>query len=153
MVKHTPGGPTMSIYHGQCLCGAVRFTIEPPSLFCAHCHCRSCRGAHGAAFVTWVGAADERFALSAGEDNLTWYESSEQSTRGFCTTCGTTLFYTSTLSPGEIHVALAAVEDTIDREPQAHVFHDHRVPWFRCTDGLPKIESTDPRLEKYTAVT
>ena len=24
---------------GACLCGAVRFTITLPTLFCAHCHC------------------------------------------------------------------------------------------------------------------
>jgi len=143
----------MSSYSGQCLCGAVQFTIEAPTLFCAHCHCRYCRGAHGAAFVTWVGVADDRFAFTAGEDKLSWFDSSEQSRRGFCSSCGTTLFYTSNLSPGEIHVVLAAIDDPIDREPQAHVFHDHRVPWFRCTDGLPKIDSNNPRLEKYTTVT
>jgi len=42
----------------------MRFNIQPPNLFCAHCHCGYCRLAHGAAFVAWVGAADEQFELN-----------------------------------------------------------------------------------------
>ena len=41
--------------HGGCHCGAVRFVARFPSRFVAHCHCASCRRAHGAAFVTWAG--------------------------------------------------------------------------------------------------
>ena len=38
---------------GGCLCGAVRFSLELPSKWCAHCHCSMCRRAHGAGYVTW----------------------------------------------------------------------------------------------------
>jgi hypothetical protein len=96
--------------------------------------------------------AEEHFVFDSGDEMVTWYESSEQSQRGFCSRCGTTLFYTSSLSPGEIHVARVVIDGEIDREPQAHVFHDHRVPWFRCADGLPKIDSDAPVLEKYRDV-
>ena len=47
----------MKEFEGRCLCGEVRFAIGAPTLFFAHCHCRWCREAHGAAFVSWVGAA------------------------------------------------------------------------------------------------
>lgn len=143
----------MERFEGQCLCGAVRFAITPPSLFCVHCHCRFCRVAHGAAFVTWVGAHEDRFDLVAGDELLRWYQSSPQSRRGFCSACGTTLYYTSTLSPGEVHVARALIPGEIDRTPQAHVFYDHRPPWLDCADELSKIDSSDERLEKYKAVT
>ena len=143
----------MDRFEGQCLCGAVRFAITPPSLFCVHCHCRFCRAAHGAGFVTWVGAHEDRFAYLAGKDLVHWYQSSPQSRRGFCSVCGTTMFYVSTLSPGEVHVARALISGDIDRAPQAHVFFDHRPPWIECADDLPKIDSSSPRLEKYKAVT
>ena len=28
-----------SIVTGSCFCGAVKFEIELPTLFCGHCHC------------------------------------------------------------------------------------------------------------------
>ena len=142
----------MERFEGHCLCGAVRFAITPPSLFCVHCHCRFCRAAHGAPLVTWVGARDDRFAFVDGSDRVQWYQSSPQSRRGFCPICGTTLLYVSTLSPGEIHVARALIPGDIDRLPQAHVFFDHHQPWLECADELPKIDSDSQVLEKYRSV-
>ena len=142
----------MERFEGHCLCGAVRFAITPPTLFCVHCHCRFCRAAHGAPLVTWAGAREDRFAYTAGEDLVRWYQSSPQSRRGFCSVCGSTLFYVSTLSPGEIHVARALIPGDIDRAPQAHVFFDHHQSWLECTDELPKIDSSSQILEKYQAV-
>jgi hypothetical protein len=60
---------------GRCLCGAVRFEVELPSTWCAHCHCSMCRRAHGAGFVTWVGFERSRVRVLAGEE-LGQYRSS-----------------------------------------------------------------------------
>ena len=95
---------------------------------------------------------DDRFAYTAGEDLVRWYQSSPQSRRGFCSVCGTTMFYESKLSPGEIHVARALIPGEIDRTPQAHVFYDHRQDWLDCADELPKVDSSSQILEKYKAV-
>ena len=62
----------MSEFEGRCLCGAVTFSITPPTIFLGHCHCHYCQEAHGAAFVSWVGAAEERFRLSAGSREPRW---------------------------------------------------------------------------------
>ncbi len=142
----------MNGFEGQCLCGAVRFEVAPPTLFCAHCHCRWCRAAHGAAFVTWVGAAEERFRHRPGSAEPRWFQSSWQSRRGFCGDCGTTLFFASTLCPGEIHVVRTAFAGAIDREPGCHVFYDQRAEWFEPRDGLAKYSSEEPGLAKYKAV-
>lgn len=139
-------------FSGRCLCGAVEFAADGPSLFLAHCHCRWCRAAHGAAFVTWLGVRQEGFHLGRGDDALQWYDSTEQSRRGFCRTCGTTLFFTSSLAPGEVHIARALVDDPVDREPQGHAFFDHAVSWIEVGDDLPRWTSAEPGLAKYRAV-
>lgn len=137
---------------GRCLCGGLRYEVVPPTLFFAHCHCRWCREAHGAAFVSWVGAAEERFRILAGEELLRWYASTEQSRRGFCARCGTTLFFASTLCPGEIHVTRASLPEAIDREPQLHCFYDQHVHWARVGDTLPRYETGAEGLAKYRVV-
>jgi hypothetical protein len=137
---------------GRCLCGAVRFAVTPPTLFFAHCHCRWCREAHGAPFVSWVGAAEERFRYLPGSSEARWHASTPPSRRGFCATCGTTLFYASTICPGEIHVARPAFPGAIDREPQCHVFFDQRVAWVEVGDRLPRFTTDDPGLAKFKAV-
>jgi hypothetical protein len=121
---------------GGCLCGAVRFEITPPTAWCAHCHCSLCRRAHGAAFVTWFGVERAQFDLLSGEDSVKWYQSTSPARRGFCTTCGSTLFFESERWPGEIHIALAHMDGPIDREPAAHVFCDSQVSWIEPGDDL-----------------
>lgn len=142
----------MSDFAGRCLCGAVGFSITAPTLFFAHCHCDYCREAHGAAFVSWVGAAEERFRLLPGSREPRWYQSSQQSRRGFCENCGTTLFFASTLCPGEMHVTRASIPGPIDREPQCHVFYDQHAAWIDDGDRLPRYTSEEPGLRKYKSV-
>ncbi len=142
----------MDRYQGECLCGTVRYEIGAPTLFFAHCHCEYCRRAHGAAYVSWVGAAEDRFELTGGDDALRWFASSAQSRRGFCARCGTTLFFASTLCPGEIHVTRASLTGPIDREPQLHCFWDQRAPWASIGEGLPCYEASHEGLAKYRAV-
>lgn len=133
---------------GGCLCGAVRFETDAASLFCVHDHCEWCRRAHGAAFVTWIGFRADAFSMTRSE-TLRWYASSEKSERGFCSTCGTTMFYRTELAPGEIHVALACVDDQSSFEPTAHIFWEARVPWFPFTDDLPKVDRDAKSIAKY----
>ena len=89
---------------GGCLCGAVRFELQLPSKWCAHCHCSMCRRAHGAGYVTWAGFASDHFTLLQGDHHLRWFESSPGARRGFCRTCGSTMLFESRRWPGETHV-------------------------------------------------
>jgi hypothetical protein len=139
-------------FMGDCQCGEVRFAVQPPTLFCAHCHCDFCRRAHGAAIVTWFGVPEDQFRFLAGEERVTWYASSKQGRRGFCARCGSTLFYTSSLAPGEVHIALANMRGSIDRSPELHVFFDAHVDWLEFNDELPKLDKEDELLANYRTV-
>jgi len=137
---------------GGCLCGAVRFEAAPPTLFCVHCHCHWCRRAHGAAFVTWFGVRAEAFAITSGADVLRTFASSAQSERSFCSRCGSTMLFRSTLAPGEVHVALACADGPIDRAPAAHIFYEAHVPWLDVRDDLPTYDRDHASLSKYQAI-
>ena len=76
---------------GGCLCGAVRYEVDPPLRGVILCHCEMCRKSHG-----HVGAytAAPKAALRLTESRgLRWYESSAAARRGFCGDCGGTLFW------------------------------------------------------------
>jgi len=124
---------------GSCLCGAVRFRAELPSLFCAHCHCSMCRRNHGAGFVTWFAVPRDRLEVLAGRDELRRYASSTHGTRAFCSRCGSALFFETKSDPGRVDIPLANVDGEIDRAPQFHVFFDDRAPWIALADDLPRL--------------
>ena len=123
---------------GCCHCGTVRFVARFPSRFVAHCHCASCRRAHGAAFVTWAGFPSTQVSVVAGAETLAVHESSPGTRRSFCSRCGTKVFFQSDKWQGETHVPLALFDDPVDRAPQGHAFWDEHAAW------LPPLASPPP---------
>jgi len=124
---------------GACYCGAVGFEVRLPTLWCGHCHCSMCRRSHGAGFVTWFAVPREGFLLSAGEENLVRFASSDHGTRSFCGRCGSTLFCESSKHPEQVDIVLANMQAAIDRAPQAHIYWSDRADWISADDGLPKL--------------
>ena len=124
---------------GSCLCGAVRFRVRLPSLFCGHCHCSMCRRNHGAGFVTWFAVPRAQLEIEAGEEDLRRYSSSAHGSRTFCTRCGSSLFCDSEKHPEQVDIPLANVEGPIDREPEIHEYYSDRASWIQLEDSLPKL--------------
>lgn len=79
---------------GGCQCGAVRFRagaiLDNPHV----CHCRMCQRATGNFFAPLVGVPQDRLVWTAEAPSV--FESSEGHERGFCSACGTPLFYRRT---------------------------------------------------------
>jgi hypothetical protein len=79
---------------GGCLCGAVRYEVRGALRDVLICHCMFCRRMN-----THVGA----YAACAPEDlkliessKLRWHRSSPVARRGFCSKCGSALFWEPT---------------------------------------------------------
>ena len=53
---------------GGCLCGGVRFEVDPPLLSASYCHCTRCRRRSGAAASPQARVAPESFRLLSGEE-------------------------------------------------------------------------------------
>lgn len=124
---------------GGCLCGAIRFTVVLPTLFCGHCHCGMCRRNHGAAFVTWIAVARAQVSVDCGAEELTRYESSEHGSRSFCRRCGSSLFCVSSRHPDVIDIPLGSMDGPIDRVPESHIYFDDRAAWTVVADELPRL--------------
>lgn len=80
----------MTIFTGQCHCGGVRFRIEGEAVGVVVCHCRDCQQMHGNANA--MVAAPAKAVAIEDSGTLTWYASSAQAERGFCSRCGGRLF-------------------------------------------------------------
>ena len=123
--------------NGGCFCGGVKFNINRAKLWCSHCHCSMCQRIQGAAVVTWVGCDDDSVEIDDKDNKLRWFKSSSEAERGFCSHCGSPLFFRSSKWPGELHIARALVSGELDREPASHAFYDTHVGWMSLADQLP----------------
>ncbi|MEX2519906.1 MAG: GFA family protein [Paracoccaceae bacterium] len=122
---------------GKCLCGAVRYEIQKDEQEVSACHCRMCQAWSGGVFFGIQAAKDE--VTLEGAENLTLFRSSDWAERGFCKTCGSSLFYRVTAPgpmQGELHIGAGTLDDWntltlsseifIDRKPAAYAFAGER---------------------------
>ncbi len=116
----------------RCHCGGVEMVVQFPSRFVAHCYCQSCRTAHAASVVTWIGFKRSQVRFTRGESLVSDYQSSPNTWRKFCTRCGTRLGFESTREAqwaDEFHIPLALFVTPVDRAPHANAFSDERPAW------------------------
>ncbi len=94
---------------GSCLCGAVAYEADAPLERIVHCHCRTCRKTHGAAFSSVTAVPRASFRWVRGENLLAAIESSPGKFRRFCSTCGS-------------HV--------MAERPEVHIWRSDAAPWY-----------------------
>jgi hypothetical protein len=75
---------------GSCLCGAVRIAIKTTSNSVSACHCSMCRKWGGGPLLAIECGSDVQFD---GTDSISVFSSSDWAERGFCSMCGSHLFY------------------------------------------------------------
>lgn len=126
----------MRSIEGGCLCGAVRYRAYGEAYGITHCHCRTCRRASGAAFVTWAGFDTDKFTFIHGKPAS--YASSANVVRTFCGECGTALTYQRADLLGSIDVTLGSMDDPEALRPQDHTWTESQLSWISLGDGLPK---------------
>ena len=134
-------------HDGGCLCGAVRYRVSGPSVWCAVCTCESCTRAAGAPLIAWAGFPSARFELLAGEVAI--YESTPGVRRGFCGRCGTTLTYQKNprVLPGfvdDVYIATRTLDDPSAYPPEEYVHYAERVAWLEMGDALPRYDDVSP---------
>ncbi len=114
---------------GACHCRAIQFSYSGEPRFVADCVCESCRRAHGATAVSWTGVEDGQFQIDAGKAQLAWYQSSEQSHRGFCKNCGTRFLFRSAKWPGETHMSTACLDSSDTLRSKGVSFKEELPGW------------------------
>ena len=117
---------------GGCVCGAVTYAIKgrAPREF-LYCHCRQCRHFTGSIVAGFSVQREVLDVIDSGS-SLKWYKSSEAVRRGFCGTCGTSLFWEG--SDGfEIWMGSLA-DDGASMTCSGHLNCDFKAPYTVIAD-------------------
>lgn len=125
---------------GGCQCGAVRFRATLPPSDVSYCHCRMCQRAVGNLFATLAMFARDRVRWTKGEPAV--FASSSAAERGFCSRCGTPLFFRYKASP-DIELTVGSFDRPQALTPRHHYGIESRVSWHVIGDALPR-RATDP---------
>jgi hypothetical protein len=130
--------PVETSHKGSCLCGKITFevTTELPPL--SACHCKQCRK-HSGHFEASVDIPRNSLLIN-GSENVTWYHSSEKVRRGFCSTCGSSLFW-DPLDQDKHNwtaISMGSFDTPTKTKLEKHIFVAEKGDYYEINDGLPQ---------------
>ncbi len=98
----------MTLYHGGCHCGAVRFEVAAPeTVHCEDCNCSICAKF---GFLHLI-VPQSRFRLLQGADSLTTYTfGTATAQHKFCKICGVKSFYIPRSNPDGVDVNVRCLD-------------------------------------------
>jgi len=120
---------------GGCLCRGVEYEICGPLREVIACHCAQCRrtsGHHVAAT-----ACRRKYFQLLRQDTLRWYVAKPGFRRGFCSLCGSNLFFEE--SGGErVSVAAGSLDEPQGLKVAAHIFTSEAGDYYEIGGNAPR---------------
>ena len=125
---------------GGCLCQAVRFRIKGKARGVINCHCSQCVKTHGH-YAAYSGCTKADLEIT-GEHHVGWYHASIEARRGFCSKCGSQLFW-ETVDSDLTSIAAGAFDQPSNLQTIGNIFVADKPDYYEINDGLPSYPQGD----------
>ena len=126
---------------GRCLCGQVQFEIPGKLRDIVNCHCSKCRKFHGN-YGAYTSVKVENLKITE-QKSLKWYKSLKDETanvhRGFCSKCGSSLFWHPKGQPN-IAIAAGSLDSPTNLKTIGHIWCSQRSDFYKIEDNLPQFD-------------
>ncbi|HEX2785726.1 MAG TPA: GFA family protein [Ilumatobacteraceae bacterium] len=93
---------------GRCECGGVSYVVDGPLRSVWNCHCHRCRRFTGHHMAASASLPDRVRFIS--DSTLTWYSPDPSVAYGFCSTCGSSLFWRAAAQPDHLSICAGTLE-------------------------------------------
>jgi hypothetical protein len=122
---------------GSCVCGSVKFELTERPTAPTACHCLQCRKQSSHFFAS--ANVPKAAVTTIGAEHLTWFQSSAKIRRGFCSKCGSWLFW-EPMSRDWTSIAMGAFDGTTKLQLERHIFVAEKGDYYAIDDGLSQSE-------------
>ena len=125
--------------NGKCLCGAVELVVEFSNTEIAACHCSMCRKWSGGPMLA-IDSGEIKSNLD--ESLITRFDSSEWAQRGFCSQCGTHLFYY--LKPANhYHFPIGFFNTEVEFNMTHQIFVDEKPEYYSFSNDTKNMTGAE----------
>ena len=125
---------------GSCLCRNIVFEISNECRYSVLCHCTMCQKSN-AEFSNYTKVKKENLRF-IHKKNLKWFHSSKNFKRGFCSNCGSSLFFQSRSSNEEIAISSGSLDRKVP--VKGHIFYKDK----KSNLSFPKMHRKFPQSAK-----
>ena len=122
---------------GSCECQGVVFELIGELRDVVFCHCSQCRKTSG---HYWAATQVPKVNLNLIKaTSLSWYDSSDKARRGFCSVCGSSMFY-ERKGIDKISVSAGSLEIPTSLDRMRHIYVASKGDYYDISDDLPQFE-------------
>lgn len=114
---------------GRCLCGQVSFQASGQIKRVSACYCGQCRAQNGGGPFYGV-ELQGTLHIENEQGPLRWFESSNKAKRGFCSRCGSSMFWQANDDPAFFDVSMGVLDSVENLSLDAHIFVDSCPPYM-----------------------
>lgn len=123
---------------GRCLCGAVRFRGDPSRARGASvCHCGQCRRWGGGG--PFIAVRFQGGVSFEADQALVWFRSSDHGERGFCSHCGSSLFWRAPGQGNNVSASVATLPEEHGIEIGAHIWVEDKPDFYDFADEQSRL--------------
>ncbi len=120
---------------GGCLCGAIDYRVSGPLRSVLHCHCENCRRITGN-FMASSGCPTDALVVDDDDGALRWYDLG-YAKYGFCTVCGSQLFWVGAEHQDHTSIAVGTIDDSAGLVVAGVWFSDEAQPHHELPANIP----------------
>ena len=134
-----------------CLCRQLQLVVRGEPQRVIACNCTLCKRRTGSAFGVGAYFSRDDLVEVRGEQSTFRKKaaSGREGNNHFCTACGTSLFWDSTMAPETFGVAVGCFDDPHFPQPAAVVWGEEKLDWVEFPEETPVLEQQDfSQLEK-----
>ena len=122
---------------GSCECQGVVFELTGELRDVVFCHCSQCRKTSGHYWAATQVSKGNLNLIKA--TSLSWYDSSDEARRGFCSVCGSSMFY-ERKGIDKISVSAGSLEIPTSLDRMRHIYVASKGDYYDISDDLPQFE-------------
>ena len=122
---------------GSCECQGVVFELIGELRDVVFCHCSQCRKTSGHYWAATQVSKGNLNLIKA--TSLSWYDSSDKARRGFCSVCGSSMFY-ERKGIDKISVSAGSLEIPTSLDRMRHIYVTSKGDYDDISDDLPQFE-------------
>ena len=130
---------------GSCLCKKISFEIKNECRYSVFCHCQMCQTAN-AEFSLYTKVKKENL-IFISKKTLKWFISSKYYKRGFCSSCGSSLFFQKVSSGDHISISTGALNKNIPSI--GHIFYKYKKSKINFTKLKKFPQSAQGYFDKF----
>ena len=121
------------------MCGKVQYEVRGLPKVAYYCHCGRCRKQSRSSFAANMAVRREDFVVVSGEEMLSYYQSSPQLRRYFCSGCGSPIYSQSDKYKHIVAVRCGTLDADLLVHPSVHAFVGSKANWVEISDELPQF--------------